>query len=485
MTSFSIVRVSVTMLAVALALALLAFADGSMRDVHQDQLPLTLLAVTFVALSVVLALSTLSDRLQLGLQMMAIYFAIYLVLPGYRHMSVNTFPFFALHYPIWARVQASVVVMAFVASVLAGYGVTFVQERPYARMAAIRGRARIRANIVLATVLLLLAVASAAVFLSAVGLSGAFQTRAEVATKASGTASLGFVRTLPRAVTFLSFLYAAIQYRFGSQRTVALVFTALNLPIFLTVNWPFALARFALFGYLLMFVVLVTDVRKLTTRVAMTGGFVVGALGLMPIIDRVTRRGQSFDQAIVDDFLGRYFDTGDFDGLQSTINAVLYVADRGMQNGRQILSSILFFVPRAIWPGKGEPTGSITAEAAGYAFTNISQPLPSEFYVDFAMPGVIIGGLLVGFALSRIDRWIDANWDGGPAARVIAGLVVAYSIIVYRGALLGIISAVSVVTVGGLLILRFGLTPAAPRQPANARAAAAFPRTGPAAAGSG
>ena len=110
-------------------------------------------------------------------------------------------------------------------------------------------------------------------------------------------------------------------------------------------------------------------------------------------------------------------------------------------------------------PGKGEPTGKMTAEAVGYNFTNISQPLPSEFYVDFGWTGVIIGGLVLGVFFYRLDRWIDRMWAMDLRTRLAAGWLMGFGITIFRGTLLGVLPPFIIVAFGLWAIAHWGMCP--------------------------
>lgn len=61
-----------------------------------------------------------------------------------------------------------------------------------------------------------------------------------------------------------------------------------------------------------------------------------------------------------------YVTSGDFDGLQSTINVVAMHDGKGGKEGLNLLSAILFFVPRSVWP---EGTGWEAGVYEGYPLT--------------------------------------------------------------------------------------------------------------------
>ena len=46
------------------------------------------------------------------------------------------------------------------------------------------------------------------------------------------------------------------------------------------------------------------------------------------------------------------FTSIDFDGFQQIVNTITYVHDYGYKWGMNLLSALLFFVPRSVWPDK-------------------------------------------------------------------------------------------------------------------------------------
>src|SRR3546814_20765994 len=54
-----------------------------------------------------------------------------------------------------------------------------------------------------------------------------------------------------------------------------------------------------------------------------------------------------------------YRTSGDFDGMQSTLNVVHYVDQQGTRKGGQLAGTAFTFIPRSIWPDKPQPTRKI------------------------------------------------------------------------------------------------------------------------------
>lgn len=84
-----------------------------------------------------------------------------------------------------------------------------------------------------------------------------------------------------------------------------------------------------------------------------------------------------------------------------------YVEKNGVTYGKQLIGSVLFFVPRLIWPnkplGSGQLIGNYLMENYSMWFNNVSNPLPSEGYINFGLIGV----MFFGFLLSKIGHWVE------------------------------------------------------------------------------
>ena len=112
-----------------------------------------------------------------------------------------------------------------------------------------------------------------------------------------------------------------------------------------------------------------------------------------------------------------YYFSINYDSWANIYTAVEIVHRHGMQWGHQLLGSVLFFVPSAIWTSKPLATGIFIARylIANYNmwFTNLSSPLVAEAYLDFGSCGVIVyGGAVAAFVTflnklaARQTRWV-------------------------------------------------------------------------------
>ena len=114
-----------------------------------------------------------------------------------------------------------------------------------------------------------------------------------------------------------------------------------------------------------------------------------------------------FGEAIVDAIgnLPRGFCAVDYDAYSMVARTLQYVGSVGATGGYQLLGSLLFFVPRALWPTKPEGSGNLVCAAQGQTQLNISSPLPAEGIVNFGIAGLLIFAVVAALVCRRLDRW--------------------------------------------------------------------------------
>lgn len=126
--------------------------------------------------------------------------------------------------------------------------------------------------------------------------------------------------------------------------------------------------------------------------------------------------------------------SGDYDAFQMITVAAQVAADNGHTDGKQLAGSLLFFVPRSVWPTKATDSGTYMADLFDLPYNNLSAPLWAEMYLDFGFPGIAIVFALYGWVLRRVD---DLYLRRPTDFTIIAASVVAgYSFILLRGSLL-------------------------------------------------
>lgn len=443
--------VPVALASILLGIFLLVAANSTRDYLNLDDAQMVL-GGTFLLVFFVIVLTSLSGNMQVCFQIAYIYFAIYLLLPGFNHASSNEYPFFSMSYSQEVRLDAAIivcvfccmlVVVQFFGALFGGRNVRFVIDEDV----------RIAPNFLFLVLFWLVLIVSLALFLSLAGLNFAFGSRWE---KLELDAAAGtMVTALPRAIAAVGMAYAIAQARLMRPGAAIITIIMFIVPT-LMILYPPAIPRSQLFGLLLICAFAMLNFSTIRARLGLTITFIFGAVVAMPIADMLTRGRQSLSDVYAADILTRYFKTGDFDGLQSLNNVVVFAQTTGFQYGRQLLGSLFFFVPRDVWNTKPEPTGILAARAVGYKFLNVSQPLPGEFYSDFGLWGVAIGGVITGIVFLRLDKWISQNWGRAPEAQLVAGAFVAYTIALFRGTLAAVIGPVALVAILCLLIKWWG-----------------------------
>ena len=77
------------------------------------------------------------------------------------------------------------------------------------------------------------------------------------------------------------------------------------------------------------------------------------------------------------------FNNVDFDAYSLFARTIEYVQQASITFGKQLLGTIFFIIPRALWQGKPEHSGVIVSAAQGQEFTNLSCPIMAEGYINF------------------------------------------------------------------------------------------------------
>lgn len=126
-----------------------------------------------------------------------------------------------------------------------------------------------------------------------------------------------------------------------------------------------------------------------------------------------------------------------YDAWANLVATIQFVQTEGLQLGRQLLGSLLFFLPREMWVDKPVASGQMLGEylvlSHGLWFTNISFPFPAEGYVDFGVVGVILYGLGFGYYSQRLDYFVN---HGSVVDRTSALYFSFYLLFVMRGSFL-------------------------------------------------
>lgn len=207
-----------------------------------------------------------------------------------------------------------------------------------------------------------------------------------------------------RGVIFINAAYQIYAFRKKQRNSITLL---LSLMVLLIGCFPLGMARYTMAAiYMgLLLIAFPFVFRK--------GVFpVVLLLGLLIVFPASNAfRTTSFSmEVLISSFinalagLAEGFYSADFDAYSMLCRAIEYVNQAGVSYGANFVGALLFFIPRSIWPDKPFGTGRLISEYQGQNYTNLSCPLPAEFYVALGVVGVIVGSFLVGIICRKIDE---------------------------------------------------------------------------------
>ena len=84
------------------------------------------------------------------------------------------------------------------------------------------------------------------------------------------------------------------------------------------------------------------------------------------------------------------------------------IDEQGYGLGKQLIGTLLFFVPRSLWEDKpvssGEMVGQYLMENSTLWFSNLSFSLPYELFYDFGALGVVGAGLTLALFVASIEK---------------------------------------------------------------------------------
>lgn len=129
------------------------------------------------------------------------------------------------------------------------------------------------------------------------------------------------------------------------------------------------------------------------------------------------------------------FNSVDYDAYSMIYRSIEYVDTNGIIYGKQVVGSVLFLIPRSIWPTKPYPTGELIASSQGQNYTNVSCPFVSEGYVNFGVFGVVIFQAILSLICSKLDKIYWTRNDKSIYLKILYPFLMGFLIYFLRGAL--------------------------------------------------
>jgi hypothetical protein len=220
----------------------------------------------------------------------------------------------------------------------------------------------------------------------------------------------------------------------ASWRGLYAVMIGVGIMVMFAVTSPISSARYA-FGTVAFSVVVYLGGTRTAARARFSmAGMIAAMIFLFPVADAFRR--VKVDFGVRSSFFGEYAGNADYDSFWQIANAVAYYMSGMVVPMRQLMGSLLFWVPRVLWSNKPTDTGILLAHFRGYTFDNLSAPIWAEFMVNGGPLFVAVGFLILGGLFSSMDqRMIFGHYQGGWWG--LAGAVLpVYTMILMRGSLL-------------------------------------------------
>ena len=211
--------------------------------------------------------------------------------------------------------------------------------------------------------------------------------------KAKGKININTMVVFISLVIFLALLFFFKNTFTEKRNTLGPIYIALIYLFF--PNWLNSNAKFFLFLFLSMVIA-------------------------FPLLSTLTHIDASLDQIvenpklIYESFIrfgsiSGAFESLHYDAFSNIMATIEYVRAYGLTWGYQFLGVCFFFIPRSIWRTKpissGELIGDYLAETTPRTFTNLSNAIVSEGYINLGFLGVIFMAMLLAYFVVKFMRW--------------------------------------------------------------------------------
>ena len=102
--------------------------------------------------------------------------------------------------------------------------------------------------------------------------------------------------------------------------------------------------------------------------------------------------------------------TLNYDAFSNMMATIDLVNKSGFSYGYQLLGALLIFLPRSVWISKPISSGQLVGEHLiddyGFGFSNLSNPLISEGFLNFGFVGIIIMAVTLAYVLIIMIKWL-------------------------------------------------------------------------------
>ena len=230
-------------------------------------------------------------------------------------------------------------------------------------------------------------------------------TNTGVSLSSNGSISMLIAQTTIALVYFTAIL-SLVKYR---QKPKTALWAFINCSILLFSYFPTGLARYAVAVlYLGSILTYYTNFRKDRFFVLL---FISAFLVILPFFSAFRNTSNSLNLglilhnvliSLVENWL-----QFDYDAYTLFTLTLEHVDEFGIGKGIHILTDLLFWMPRSLWPGKAY-SGSYEIAHVRHLFDNLSFPFPALGYMDGGLLGLFMVGIFIGTIMKKFD---DSYWE--------------------------------------------------------------------------
>ena len=266
------------------------------------------------------------------------------------------------------------------------------------------------------------------------GFSGLFlRSDAQIATEEFNKASVLLADKVLRGAILYVMLAGIWLYR---HKKIKLDLVLFMIVACLLVNFPLALPRY-LVATIYLALLLSSQAKVLFKKHFFTALVFVALLLAQPLLNIARGPSAANQRKSIKDPSKEYevsFMISDFDAYTSLCHTMWYTEQPhcGITWGRQLVGTVLFFVPRAVW-GDSKPVGSGAFIYQDKDFNNRSCPYIAEGYINFGVLGSMLFTALMALLIAAYDhyywRWNKSTRGG--ARYLILFYPVAFGLLLF------------------------------------------------------
>lgn len=244
---------------------------------------------------------------------------------------------------------------------------------------------------------------------------------------------ISIVRSIP--VVSLGIFLLSIKYkRFPFSTFKKYLFVMLLILLVIITNFPVNISRFQTAAVYIGLLILVTSYKFWDGK--KFDYLILFAITIIfPIFQLYKYYSFSESLIYIPEALSKGFNSVDYDAFTLLAKTGTFIQNYGLQMGNQIRSGIFFFVPRFILNIKGDSSGQVIAVSNGLSYTNLSEPIMAEGYIDFGYVGVILYAIICALVCKKIDNGINNVKKIPLFVEIIVAFSLGFVIFNYRGAL--------------------------------------------------